>query len=155
MGGTLRRSSKEGWNAGGYEQDSTRWLRGRDMKALRVKNVWMICFTYLVRRVVIQKLDQERMLSRGPAGALSVTVTPRLVVRMGRSARRPWTGFMKHQAGIAPSSTSPGLNTLSRPTMHQPSSKEFTTSTSKDIRSRGNTGTASLGTYQSADHLTI
>src|SRR5688572_751970 len=63
---------------------------------------------------------------------------PKLVLRIGRSALRPFTGFMKHQAGTTPSSTlSPVSGLLNRllfcmkppslPTTHQPSSNDWTT----------------------------
>src|SRR6266702_618956 len=86
-----------------------------------------------------------------PGPASSWTVTPREVVRIGREALRPFTGLMKHQAGTAPISTSPGLTSESRPTIHQPSSNDWTTFTfspSESTSSSGSTGANSWRTLR-------
>src|ERR1700761_1743923 len=78
-------------------------------------------------------------------------VTPREVVRIGREALRPFTGLTQHQAGTAPISTSPGLTSESRPTMHQPSSNDCTTVTlslSESTSSSGSTGANSWRTLR-------
>jgi len=85
-----------------------------------------------------------------------LTVTPRLVLLIGLSARRPLTGFKKHHAGITPSSVfSPGSGDLNKdlavwtkvefslPTTHHPSSNDCTTvrrSPSDGRSSSGRTG---------------
>lgn len=69
-----------------------------------------------------------------------LTVTPRLELLIGLSARRPLTGFKKHHAGITPISMfPPGSWDLKRdlavltkvefslPTTHHPSSNDCTT----------------------------
>ena len=85
-----------------------------------------------------------------------LTVTPRLVLLIGLSARRPLTGFKKHHAGITPISMfSPGSWDLNRdlaectnvefslPTTHHPSSNDRITvrrSPSNGRSSSGRTG---------------
>lgn len=85
-----------------------------------------------------------------------LTVTPRLVLLIGLSPRRPLTGFKKHHAGITPSSVfCPGSGDLNRdlavwtkvefslPTTHHPSSNDCTTvrrSPSDARSSSGRTG---------------
>lgn len=80
-------------------------------------------------------------MSLEAAGASIWTVMPKLVLRIGRSARRPLTGFKKTQAGTTPSSTSLSPSgallksdffcwnpeVFSFPTTHQPSSNDCTT----------------------------
>ena len=85
-----------------------------------------------------------------------LTVTPRLELLIGLSARRPLTGFMKHHAGTTPTSMfAPASWVLNRdlavwtkiefslPTTHHPSSNDCTTvrrSPSNGRSSSGRTG---------------
>jgi len=93
----------------------------REARVWRAKNIEE---TDLEVKGGYDALDHEK---HGPPGASSVTVTPKLDVRIRRSGLTPSTGSMKTHAGTAPSSMSPALVRLSLPTMHQPSSKVCTT----------------------------
>lgn len=122
---TVEREGEGYVPVGGMRYGSWTWRVGEEVTVELIPHDIVVNHESTVRLITKcdhQKFDHDMTSSRLAPGASRVTVTPKLVVRMGRSALRPLMGLTKHHAGTAPSSTSPGLKTLSRPTMHQPSS---------------------------------
>ena len=105
-------------------------------------------------------MDHETNSLRDEPEASKLTVMPRLLTLIGLSALRPLTGLRKHHAGTTPSSmlfSGSGVllnndfavctsDAFSRPTTHQPSSKDCTTvrcSPNRVKSSSGSTGSKS------------
>ena len=115
-------------------------------------------------------MDHETNSLRDEPGASKLTVMPRLLTLIGLSALRPLTGLRKHHAGTTPSSTlfsGSGVllnkdfavwtnDAFSRPTTHQPSSKDCTTvrcSPNRVRSSSGSTGSKSCRTLRAVPEV--